>query len=265
MKRKNKTFENVKFLGTNVSLGKNIRIGEHSIIDNNVKIGDDVEIGRNVVIHKNVRIGGGTIIEDNTILGYHRLTRVYKKAVSLNKTEIGENVLIRPNNVIYTGCQIGHNSTLSHNIIMRELSVIGHNTSLGCLIKCEGYMTIGNFCSIHAMNLLSSFMTIEDYVFIGPCTTTINDFRMYYKREAIKGEVKGPTIKFGARIASSVTIMPGVVVGREAVVGAGAVVTKDVPDFKIVYGVPARIVADVPEEEKLTIAAAELKNGTRRK
>ena len=72
-------------------------------------------------------------------------------------------------------------------------------------------------------------------------------------RREFSYEAKGPTIKFGARIASSATIMPGVVIGREALVGAGALVTKDVPDLMIAYGVPARIVGEVREEERVPL------------
>lgn len=251
--RENKTrFPGVRFEGRSITLGKGVRIGEHSVIYDHVVLADDVILGRNVRINSNVRIGRGSVIEDNVIIGYQTLTRVWRPGEKMDRTELGEEVLIRPNSLIYTGCKIGDRTKISHNVVIREMTTIGQNTSIGCLCKCEGYTTIGSYCSIHALTMISSFMTVEDYVFIGPCCTTINDYRIDYRRE-FNYDAKGPTIKFGARIASSATIMPGVVIGREALIGAGALVTKDVPDLKIAFGVPAKVVADVKEEERVPL------------
>ncbi|MBI1745679.1 MAG: N-acetyltransferase [Acidobacteria bacterium] len=243
-------FLGVRFVGRSITVGKGVRIGEHSVIYDHVVLGDDVVLGRNVRINPNVIIGRGSVIEDNAIIGYQTLTRIWKAGDGMDRTELGEEVLIRPNTVIYTGCKIGSRTKISHNVVIREMTTIGENTSVGCLSKCEGYTTIGSFCSIHALTMISSFMTIEDYVFIGPCCTTINDYRIDYRRE-FSYAAKGPTIKFGARIGSNATIMPGVVIGREALIGAGSLVTKDVPELKVAYGVPARLVADVKEEERV--------------
>jgi acetyltransferase-like isoleucine patch superfamily enzyme len=245
-------FENVKFKGSDIYLGEDVFLDEGTWIHNKVRIEDGVRIGRNVRIYENVHIGKGTVIEDGTIVGYRNLTKVWKEDDDIDKTYIGEGVLIRPNCVIYTGCTLGNNVKISHSVILRELTKIGNNTSLGCLIKGEGYCTIGSNCSIHTLSVIASFMTVEDYVFMGPRLATLNDYRIDYKRD-FTYEAKGPTIKFGARIAASATIMPAVVIGREALIGAGAVVTKDVPDYKVAYGVPARIVGNVKEEERLKI------------
>lgn len=250
-------FKNVKFVGQFIILGGNVSIDENTVIHDNVQIDDHVKIGRNVSIYPDVKIGKGTTIEDNTIIGYRNLTSVWKEDEELNSTEIGEEVIVRPNCIIYTGCKIGDYSKINHNAILRELTIIGTHSSIGSLTKCEGYTRIGDFCSIHPLNLLSQFVLIEDYVFIGPSSVTISDQHMYYKRDAAtKYKPKGPTIKFGARVGSNVTIMPDVIIGREALVRAGALVDEDIADFKIAHGVPARVVGDVPEQERLKLKLA---------
>jgi acetyltransferase-like isoleucine patch superfamily enzyme len=93
-------------------------------------------------------------------------------------------------------------------------------------------------------------MTIEDHVFVAPCVQTTNDNFMgrTEKRHAL---IKGATIRRGARIGGGVVLCPGIEIGAEAFIAAGAVVTRDAPAGKVLMGVPARVVRDVPAEELL--------------
>ena len=242
-------------IGENVKIGDGVDIQEYTIISDNVEIGNNVKIGNNVVIYPGVKIEEDSTIEHNVVLGYNNLTKVWDKKIDIARTLIGKNVLVRTFSTIYTGCKIGDFSMVNHNVILREGTEVGKHTSIGCLVKCEGYTVIGNFCSIHAQNHLTSFMKIEDYVFMGPNNVTANDNRIDYKRDL--GVIpKGPTIKFGARIACNVTLLPGITIGREAFIGANALVNKDIPDFKIAAGAPVRIVSEVPESERLKVQDA---------
>lgn len=239
-------------IGKDVEIGDGVDIQEHTIIFDNIKIGPKVKIGNMVIIYPGVKVDENSIIEDNTILGYNNLTRIWDKTIDITQTLIGKNTLIRSFCTIYTGCKIGDFSVINHNVILREGTVVGKHTSIGCLVKCEGYTFIGDFCSIHAQNHLTAFMKIEDYVFMGPGNVTANDNRIDYKRDL--GVIpKGPIIKFGARIASNVTLLPNVTIGREALIGANSLVNKDIPDFKIAAGNPVRIVSEVPESERLKL------------
>ena len=89
------------------------------------------------------------------------------------------------------------------------------------------------------------------YVFLGPMVVTANDPVMGHKRKNIEVKPKGATILDGARIGCGCAIMPGITIGREALVGAGSLVTKDVPDYAIVYGSPAKVMGRVPEAHLL--------------
>lgn len=241
----------VKIGKNNVSIDASALIDDGVCIENNVRIKENVKVGRNSIIKDNVEINKGAIIEENCIIGYDDLTRIWDEGFE-RAVVIGENTLIRNGCTIYIGCRIGENSKINHNVVLREKTRIGDHTSLGCLIKCEGYIEIGSHCSIHAQTHLSSFMKIEDYVFMGPHCVTANDAKIDYKRN-LGAAIKGPTIKYGARIGSGAILCPGVIIGREAFVGAGSVVIKNINDFAKVFGVPAKEIGTIREEERLKL------------
>jgi acetyltransferase-like isoleucine patch superfamily enzyme len=103
---------------------------------------------------------------------------------------------------------------------------------------------------IQADAYITAYSTLEEHVFIAPCVVTTNDDFMG-RTERRHELTKGPTIRRGARIGGGAILRPGVEVGEEALVGAGAVVTKDVPARAVVVGNPARVLRDVPDEELL--------------
>ena len=238
------------------SVGRNTEIGENVIIDatayigSNVRIGDGVHLGRNVTIKDDVIIKKNVVIEDNATIGYDNLTKkkeIYKEY----PTTISENALIRTNTVIYKSCKIGKNSWVNHNTILRENTEVGDNCTIGNLVMCEGYTKIGNQVAIHSQSGLGGNMIIEDKVFIATNVVTANGRRPTYLRNMPYIKDKGPTIRYGARIGISVILLPEIEIGQEALVASGSIVTKDVPPFSIVMGVPARVVGTVPDEERL--------------
>jgi acetyltransferase-like isoleucine patch superfamily enzyme len=149
---------------------------------------------------------------------------------------IGDNALIRSGSIIYSNVKIGNGLKTGHNVLVRENSKIGDNVLIGTNSVLDGNCSLGNNVSVQTDAYITAYTTIEDDVFIGPRAATTNDKYMYYGAKLI-----GPTIKKGARIGANCTILPGVVIGERAVVGAGAVVTRDVPDGLTVVGNPARI------------------------
>src|SRR5207253_8206617 len=110
--------------------------------------------------------------------------------------------------------------------------------------------TVGARTKIQADAYITAYSELEDDVFIAPCVVTTNDNFMG-RTERRRDLIKGPTIRRGARIGGGAVLLPAVEIGEEAFVGAGAVVTKDVPPKKIVVGNPAREIRDVPEEQLL--------------
>ncbi len=228
-----------------------VTIGVGCRIDPTAQIGHGTHIGDGVRINAGVVIGENCTIEDLTILGYGNATHLRHEVDP--RVLIGNHVTIRPRCTVYLGCRIGDSSSLHHSVEIREETIIGHHTSIGSKVWCEGYTVIGNHVTVHAQCHLTACMVIEDYVFVGPMVTTANARMLTYKRQRLLAEKveKGPTIGFGAIIGSQAMLLPGIVVGREAIIGAGANVTRDIPAFMVAKGNPARVDREVPSERRL--------------
>jgi acetyltransferase-like isoleucine patch superfamily enzyme len=186
------------------------------------------------ILHGKVAIGEGTTVQENVVLG----------SAEDGELGIGKGCTIRSGTVIYSGVKIGDNFRSGHNVLIRENTKIGDNVLVGTSSVIDGDCKIGNKVSIQTGVYITRYTTIEDDVFLGPLCVTTNDKYMKYGVT-----LKGPVIKQGARIGANSTIMSGITVGKGAIVGAGSVVTKDVPPYKVVMGVPARVVKDAPKEE----------------
>jgi len=128
---------------------------------------------------------------------------------------------------------------------------IGAETKIGTFVEIQKNAMVGARCKISSHSFICEGVTIEDEVFVGHGVMFINDI---YPRSTTSGgnlqteadwKLIETRIKRRASIGSNVTILAGVTVGENAMVGAGAVVAKDVPDYAIVAGVPARIIGDV--------------------
>jgi len=182
-------------------------------------------MSKNIILHGEVNLGTGTTIQDNVILGNREDGVV----------TIGENSFIRSGTAIYSDVKIGKNFRTGHNVLIRENTEIGDDVLLGTNSVVDGNCKIGNNVSVQTNVYITAYTIIEDDVFLGPCSVTTNDKYMRYG-----AELKGPIIKKGAKIGANSTILPGIIVGEKAVVGSGAVVTKDVASRAIVAGVPAR-------------------------
>jgi UDP-2-acetamido-3-amino-2,3-dideoxy-glucuronate N-acetyltransferase len=147
---------------------------------------------------------------------------------------------------------------LADNVVIPQPSLVnlygcavGEGTKIGTFVEIQKNARVGQRCKISSHTFICEGVTIEDEVFIGHGVMFTND--VYPRATDSTGHLKTdadwavvPTrVKRRASIGSNATILPGLIVGTGALVGAGAVVTRDVPDFAIVVGVPARVVGDV--------------------
>lgn len=182
-------------------------------------------ISKNVIFYGEVSLGKDSVVEDNVILG-HREDGV---------VNIGDNALIRSGSVIYSDIKIGVNFRTGHNVLIRENTEIGDNVLVGTNSVVENSCKIGSNVSIQTGVYITTNTTIEDEVFMGPHSVTTND-----KYMQVGAELIGPTVKKRARIGANAVLLPGIIVGEEAVIGSGAVVVKDVRAQATVVGNPAR-------------------------
>jgi len=147
--------------------------------------------------------------------------------------------------VIYAGNVIGAGFQTGHGVLVRESNEIGDDVSIGSHTIVEHHVKIGNRVRIHSGGFIPEFSVLEDGCWIGPCVVFTN--ALYPQSPSAKSNLKGPRIMSGAKIGANATLLPGVTIGKNALVGAGAVVVKDVPEGKVVVGNPARIVKEVSE------------------
>lgn len=239
-----------QYIAETATTGKNCTLGQNVVILENVRIGDGAYIGHNVVIHEGTRIGNSVYIDDGSILG--RMPRSgassrRKVGQELPPLEIGDDCVIGANAILYAGTKVGNQVLVGDLASIRERNTIGDRCIIGRLVMVEPRNEIGFHVVIETGTHICGDMIIEKHVFMGSEISTNNG--NYMGRGS--GPYKGPHIKMGARIASNSTLLPYVVIGEQAVVAAGAVVTRDVPNKKIVMGVPARVVRDVPDHELL--------------
>src|SRR5204863_2820782 len=142
--------------------------------------------------------------------------------------------------IVFAGTTIGTSCILGDQSCVRERVVIADDVVIGRGSLVENDTTIGRGTRIQADAYVTAYSTLEEEVFIAPCVVTTNDNFMG-RTERRKELMKGPTIRRGARIGGGAILLPGVEIGEEAFVGAGALVTKDVPPGKVVVGAPARV------------------------
>jgi len=195
------------------------------------------------MILKGVEIGPGAVIESPVLIGKPPRARREGEL----KTVIGKDATIRSFTTIYAGVTIGDRLQTGHGAMIREDNVIGDDVSIGTNAVLEFGNRIGNDVRIHSGCFLEMVKT-GDHVFIGPNAVFTDDPHPmncpYYKE--CRG---GATVCDLARVGANVTVLPGVVIGRNSLVGAGAVVVKDVPAGMVVAGNPARVIKRVDELE----------------
>ncbi len=196
-------------------------------------------IAGTAVIHPRVKIGDNVVIEDFCIIG------ASFKGQKDEETIIGDNAIIRSHTVIYAGNRIGNNFQTGNKANIRELNNIGDNVSIGTLAVVEHHVVIENNVRIHSQAFIPEFSVLRKDCWIGPNVVFTN--AKYPRSLNVKNQLSGVIVEQHAKIGANATILPGIKIGAQALVGAGSVVTKDVPARKVVAGNPAVIINDIAE------------------
>ncbi len=158
-------------------------------------------------------------------------------------------VFVHPTAVVDDGAQLGENTKVWHFCHVYPKAVIGRNTILGQNVMVANGVTIGDFCKIQNNVSLYEGVILEDYVFCGPSMvfTNVTTPRCLFPR-CTSEDYASTRVKRGASIGANATIVCGVTLHECAFVAAGAVVTKDVPPYAMVAGVPARLIGHMCEQ-----------------
>ncbi|MCD6379361.1 N-acetyltransferase [bacterium] len=191
-------------------------------------------------ISENIQIGKGILSDINVIIGYLSL----RSGVS-DKLIIGDGARVRSGTVIYAGSSIGKGLETGHNVVIREQNEIGNNFSIWNNSVIDYGCTIGNGVKIHCNIYVAQFTVVEDGVFMAPGVTISNDIHPGCPES--NECMRGPILKKGCRLGVNVTVVPYVTIGEETLIGAGSVVTKDIPAGVLAYGNPARVHAKLSD------------------
>jgi acetyltransferase-like isoleucine patch superfamily enzyme len=197
-------------------------------------------------------IGEGCKILDYAVVGKQPTLspRSTAKREELPPLELGAGTIVSTGAVVFAGTTLGERAIVGDQACVRERCTIGDDVVIGRGSLVENDTSVGALTKIQAHAYITAYSLLEDNVFIAPCVVTTNDNFMG-RTEKRHDLVKGPTIRRGARIGGGAVLLPGIEVGEEAFVGAGAVVLKDVPARALVVGSPARQIREVPEDELL--------------
>ncbi len=210
------------------------------------------DIHPTAVVYPGTVLGEGVQVLEYAVVGKQPALSPRSTATRepLPPTEIGDGTVVSTGAVVFAGTRIGARVILGDQSCVRERVEIGDDVVVGRGSLVENDTTIGTLTKIQADAYITAYSTLEDNVFVAPCVVTTNDDYMG-RTEKRHAERKGPTMRRGARIGGGAILLPGIEIGEEAFVGAGAVVTKDVAPRTLVVGNPARVLRSVPDEELL--------------
>ena len=204
------------------------------------------------IVYPGTVLGEGVKVLEHAVVGKlpSLSPRSTAKREPLPPAVLGDGAIVSTGAVVFAGSQIGARVIVGDQACIRERCEVGDDVVVGRGSLVENDTSIGARTKIQAHAYITAYSTLEEDVFIAPCVATTNDNFMG-RTERRHALVKGPTIRRGARVGGAAILCPGVEVGQEAFVGAGAVVVRDVPARAVVVGNPARQIREVPDEELL--------------
>jgi acetyltransferase-like isoleucine patch superfamily enzyme len=197
-------------------------------------------------------LGEGVKVLEHAVVGKQPTlsSRSTAKREPLPPAAIGDGTVVSTGAIVFAGTTVGARVIVGDQACVRERVTLGDDVVVGRGSLIENDTSVGALTKIQADAYITAYSTLEDNVFIAPCVVTTNDNFMG-RTERRHELIAGPTIRRGARVGGGAILCPGIEIGEEAFVGAGAVVTKDVPARKLVVGNPARVLREVAEDELL--------------
>jgi acetyltransferase-like isoleucine patch superfamily enzyme len=210
------------------------------------------EIAESAIVYPGTVVGEGCKILDYAVVGKQPTLSPRSTAAreELPPLELGAGTVVSTGAVVFAGTVIGERVIVGDQACVRERCAIEDDVVIGRGSLVENDTFVGARTKIQAEAYLTAYSTLEEDVFIAPCVVTTND--NFMGRTERRHELRrGPTIRRGARIGGAAILLPGIEIGEEAFVGAGAVVLRDVEPRAVVVGNPARRIREVPADELL--------------
>ncbi len=224
--------------------------GPGPLLGEGASVGEGVSFGAYVVVHPGTAIGAGCSIEDHAVLGKRpRLSPHSMARGEVEPLRIGARASVGAGAVVFAGAELGEDVIIGDQAFVRERSRIGAGSVVGRGSVLDNDVTVGARVRVQTGAYLTAYTVVEDDVFVGPGVLTTNDHTM--GRHGADAPSRGPTLRRACRIGGAAVLLPGIEIGEEAFVAAGAVVTRDVPARALVLGAPARVIRSVPDEDLL--------------
>jgi len=210
------------------------------------------DIAETAIVYPGTVVGEGCKILDYAVVGKQPTLspRSTAKREDLPPLVLGPGSVVSTGAIVFAGTTVGERVIVGDQACVRERCTIGDDVVIGRGSLVENDTSVGALTKIQAHAYITAYSLLEDNVFIAPCVITTND--NYMGRTEQRHElIKGPTIRRGARVGGGSVLLPGIEIGEEAFIGAGAVVLRDVPPKAVMVGSPARQIRDVPAQELL--------------
>ncbi len=221
------------------------------VLGDDVVLPDSVQLGAHVVIHPGTVLGEDCVVQDHAVLGKPpRLARTSSAPKEAPPPlTVGAGSAVCAGAVVFAGARIGADVIVGDQSYVRERCTVGDGTVVGRGTAVDNDVTIGARVRVQTLCYLTAWSVVEDDVFVGPGVTTTNDDTM--SRHGPEYRLRGATLRRACRIGGSAVLTPGVEVGEEAFVAAGALVSRDVPARGVLMGLPGRVVREVGDEDLL--------------
>jgi acetyltransferase-like isoleucine patch superfamily enzyme len=216
-----------------------------------VVLPEDVRIGAHVVIHDGTVVGEGCEIQDGAVLGKPPKLARHSTATRAagEPLVLGAGAVVCCGAIVFAGARVGEGAIVGDQAYVRERSSIGAGSVIGRGSTVDNDVAVGARVRVQTDVYLTAYSVVEDDVFVGPGAVTTNDSTM--SRHGPEYTLEGARLRRACRVGGGAVLVPGVEVGEEAFVAAGAVVTRDVPARAVVMGVPARVVREVGDADLL--------------
>ena len=208
-----------------------------------VQVGSGCSIGPYAVLYGGTVLRHGSRVEEHAVVGQPELGyavgNVYPGAGG--GTVIGMGAVIRSGAVLYAGAEIGEDTVVGHHALVRSFVKVGSGSQLGHHLTVERAASIGAHVRCSPGSHITSSCALADRVFLGAGVRTVNDRELIWRDPDRVAELIPPRFERGARVGSGSVVLAAVTIGEQALVGAGSVVTRDIPPHTVAYGVPARV------------------------
>lgn len=235
------------YVAPGAEVGEGVSLAPGAVVHAGASVGDGVHIGSGAVVHAGTTVGERCLVEDQAVLGKRPRLRAASSAagVHVGSLVLEAGVTVCCGAVVYAGAHIACGAIIGDQAQVREQATIGADSVVGRASSVDFGALVGARVLIQTGVYVTGESVVEDEVFLGPGVLTTNDHTM--GRHPAGERLLGPTFRRACRVGGGAVLVPGVVIGEEAFVAAGALVTRDVADRAVVMGVPARVVRRVPD------------------